>query len=90
MKVVINSCFGGFGLSEEAYDFLGIKWDGFGHGHDIDRADPKLIECVEALGSKADGTHANLKVIEIPDDIEYFIQEGGGLEWVAEKHRTWY
>jgi hypothetical protein len=31
MKVVINRCHGGFGLSKEAYDFLGFKWDGFGY-----------------------------------------------------------
>ena len=30
MKVVINKCFGGFGLSKEAYKFLNIPWDGYG------------------------------------------------------------
>lgn len=28
MKVVINKCYGGFGLSKEAYKFLGLKWTG--------------------------------------------------------------
>jgi hypothetical protein len=28
-------------------------------------------------------------VVEIPDGIEWSIQEYDGLEWVAEKHRTW-
>lgn len=28
MKIVINRCYGGFGLSEAAYDKLGIGWDG--------------------------------------------------------------
>ena len=57
--------------------------------HFENRADPLLVEVVEALGEEANGSHATLKVIEIPDDIEWDIQEYDGLEWVAEKHRTW-
>jgi len=30
------------------------------------------------------------KVVEIPDDIEFVIEEYDGIEWVAEKHRVWY
>ena len=30
MKVVINKCFGGYSLSEEAYKFLGLEWTGYG------------------------------------------------------------
>ena len=33
--------------------------------------------------------YSELKVVEIPDDVEYDIQEYDGNEWVAEKHRTW-
>jgi DNA modification methylase len=29
-KIVINAGYGGFDLSEEAYDFLGLPWDGHG------------------------------------------------------------
>jgi hypothetical protein len=28
-------------------------------------------------------------VVEIPDGVEWEIAEYDGLEWVAEKHRTW-
>ena len=59
------------------------------HRHFDDRADPLLVEVVEVLGEEANGAHARLKVVEIPDDIEWTIQEYDGLEWVAEKHRTW-
>lgn len=31
MKVVINRRFGGFGVSKEAYDFMGLEWDGYGY-----------------------------------------------------------
>jgi hypothetical protein len=55
-----------------------------------DRSDPLLIECIETLGSKdVSGQCAKLKIIEIPDDIEYTIEEYDGIEHIAETHRTW-
>jgi hypothetical protein len=30
-----------------------------------------------------------LEIVEIPDDVEYTIEEYDGLEHIAEKHRTW-
>lgn len=91
MKVVINSCYGGFSLSKEAYEFLGLPWDDSGLAFDEDskRADLKLVECVEKLGNKADGNGAQLKVVEIPDGTDFCIEEYDGREWVAEQHRTW-
>jgi len=88
-KVVINNCYGGFGLSKEAYEFVGLEWDGYGYAFDDKREDIKLIECVEVLKEKANGRNAKLKIVEIPDDVEYEISEHVGIEWVAEKHRTW-
>jgi hypothetical protein len=44
---------------------------------------------VEQLGEAANGEFAELKVVEIPDDAEWTIQEYDGDEWIAEKHRTW-
>ncbi len=89
MKVVINRCFGGFSLSENAYDYLGIPWDGYGFEYNEDRANLKLVECVEKLGKEADGKFSELKVVSIPNDVEWEIEEYDGLEWVSEKHRTW-
>jgi hypothetical protein len=56
---------------------------------DVARNDPVLIQVVEELGVKASGRFADLKVVEIPDDVEWQIDEYDGLEWVSEKHRTW-
>ena len=85
VKIVINRCYGGFGLSEKAMKFLGVgsEWP------DIARDDPKLIECVEKLGEEANDTYAELKVVEIPDDVNWEIGEYDGLEWVEEVHRRW-
>ena len=115
-KIVINSCFGGFGLSDEAFEKIldrkGIAWescinkydtvDHYNKGHMgehehylyfckllDDRSDKDLVAVVEEMGSKANGQYAYLKVVEIPDDVEWDVQEYDGNEWVAEKHRIW-
>ena len=117
MKIVINKCFGGFGLSQEAVEWLmknknwkavkeNSKEDGkiiewvepdsikcFGKytasTYNIERTDKDLIEVVEILGSKANSRYANLKVVEIPDGIEYEIDEYDGVESIHEKHEVW-
>lgn len=89
MKVVINTCFGGFSLSREAYEFLGIPWDGYGFKFDNNRTDSKLIECVEKLGERANGRCANLRVVEIPDDVKWIIEDYDGAESIHEVHRVW-
>lgn len=53
------------------------------------RSDPRLVAAVEELGAEADGKYAELQAIEIPDGVEFVIEEYDGNEWVAEKHRTW-
>lgn len=142
-KVVINACFGGFGLSPKATlwlwengapvqvtpvdkyfshqgdddSVLGKKqrltrwrewlagdqktWSGFLnvftpnescvlYADKIPRDDPKLIGCIEKFGEAANGACAKLKIVEIPDDVEWQIAEYDGNEHVEEVHRTWY
>ena len=55
----------------------------------IDRDDPSLVKVVEKLGEKANGIHAQLKVIEIPSDITWTISEYDGIERIDEDHRSW-
>jgi hypothetical protein len=35
------------------------------------------------------GSFSELKIVNIPDDVEFQIEEYDGNEWVAEKHRVW-
>jgi len=58
-------------------------------GRDIDRSDPRLIRIVETLGVEANGSCAQLEIVEIPDDVKFAIEEYDGIEWVSEEHRTW-
>lgn len=60
------------------------------YDRDIKRNDPYLIQTIEELGSEAaSGKYAELKIVEIPDDVEWTIEKYDGLEWVAERHRIW-
>ena len=54
-------------------------------GLDFARDDPALVQAVEEAGIYS----TELKVVEIPDDVEWEIEEYDGAEWVSEKHRTW-
>lgn len=93
-KVVINTCHGGFGLSRDAWVVYCMQhgWDPDDRNlHDgmISRDDPDLVAVIESLGQKAHGEFADLKVVQIPQDVNWVIQEYDGREWVAERHRTW-
>lgn len=69
------------------------RFHGFGYSKNspggYERHDPLLVEMVETLGDKAGGKYASLKVVEIPDGVDYEISEYDGNEHIAEKHRTW-
>ena len=90
-QIVINCEHGGFGLSERAQtryrELAGIpvseyRWE-------LRRDCPHLVKTVLELGSAANAAYANLKVVTIPDDVEWQIDEYDGNEWIAEVHRTW-
>ena len=95
-RIVINTRHGGFGLSDRAEAlyraYEGIDQDDttFYATFDIDRNDPVLLQVIDQLGVKAcDGHYADLKVVEVPDDVEWGIVEYDGKEHVAECHRIW-
>lgn len=142
-KIVINVCFGGFGLSDKAFERLielgmkvtryksdhryedpkaeivdmndtsllksagkshfgkkysfthydtykdGSEGDGlYGYGSGL-RTDPRLIQVVKELGEDANGDCAKLKIVEVPDDIHWHIEEYDGNESVHEDHQFW-
>ena len=91
MKIVINKCYGGFGLSKEAEELYVQKKNISGPLRgDILRNDSVLVEVVETLGDKASGKYSELNVVEIPDDVtDWRIEEYDGSEHIAEG-RTWY
>lgn len=101
MKIVINKCYGGFGVSDECAKALGaeiIESPLWGTSQEFPndkratdyRTDSRLIELMETKGSEwCSGHYAKLAVVEIPDDVKWEIEEYDGIEWVSEVHRTW-
>ena len=143
MKVVINKCYGGFGLSlkgqeeylrligKEAHFYVQTKY-AFQEGvdeykkvtsshssssltdvftkdlgetyqtisnedyekynfydNDLERTDLNLVSVVESLGKEANGSHASLSIIDVPDGVKWTIEEYNGSEHIAEEHKTW-
>lgn len=144
-EIVINKCYGGFGLTHKAimlyaklsgfklYPFVemrkvkGKKWseligkyrlykdekskdnpydlifytkkplkkDGtyqknsWFSDDDIERDDPNLIKVIKQLKGDSFGHHADLKIVKIPANVDFEIEEYDGQEWIAEKHETW-
>ncbi len=85
-KIVVNACYGGYSLSPRALHALGLNE----YADAPARDDPELVALVESMGEGAAGPCALLKVVEIPADVDWEIQEHDGQEWVAERHRTWW
>ena len=77
MKIVINSSFGGFSVSESARQFLRLE----SVYSEIERTDPLLVGLVEADARRASGLCARLKVVEIPDTAtDWELDNYDGLE----------
>lgn len=59
------------------------------YDRDLVRDDPILVSVVEEMGEKAAGKYASLKIVDIPDGVDWYVEEYDGMEHVAERHRTW-
>ena len=70
--------------------YLDEKKDGNQFGEwEIERTDPILVEVVEQLGDLANGRYSKLKIVEVPDDVKWYIHDYDGVEEVHEEHRKW-
>lgn len=103
-EIVVNDKVGGFSLSRAAFlrlkemgnkEAIGERESGPPSEREhclwnIPRDDKDLVAVVKELGKKANGSSALLKIVEIPDDVEWEIENyAHGHERVAEKRRTW-
>jgi hypothetical protein len=55
--------------------------------YDIPRDCETLVKVVDELGEKANGECAELRIAEVPDDIDWYIHEYDGIESIYESHR---
>lgn len=78
MKVIINNCFGGFGIDENVV--LGLGYSKYERYSDALRTDPRIIAMVEN-GENVGAPYSNLIVATIPDDVtDWWVEEYDGLE----------
>lgn len=82
MRIVINTCYGGFHIPAELCETCGLT-----RYADIDRTDLRLVEFVESHADE-DGLFcegcAELEVVEIPDTCtDWELSEYDGLESIT-------
>ena len=92
VKVVINRGDGAYRLSKEAYACLGFPWDGHGYSAYFDqRTAPELVACVKRLGAAASYRPGSLKIVSVPEGVDWKIEEDeDGKEVVREVSRCWF
>ena len=96
MQVVINTSYSNFAISRDAILLIQKKIKNTkdksqinAYAFDNDRSHPLLVEAVQKLGAKANGLYTTLKIVEIPDDVEWRVDAINGKEVIREKHRVW-
>jgi hypothetical protein len=96
MQVVINTSYSNFAISADAISLIQKKIKNpkaksqiNAYSFDNDRSNPLLVEAVQKLGAKANGLYTTLKIVEIPDDVEWRVDAINGKEVIREKHRIW-
>ncbi len=83
MKIVINTEYGGFGLSEAAQKrYAELSGKTPATWYNIDRADKYLVQVVEELGDEANDLISHLEVIDIEAGTQYRINKYDGLETI--------
>ena len=135
-KIVVNRCYGGFGLSEKcvllyakkkglqiyvdhdarhrywltpriyrtdilsSQEWYDATWEerdasiekermAVFNEYKIKRDDKFLIEAIGELGVELAGDDTTLEIVEIPEDIDWEIDDCSGHEKVYDKNRVW-
>jgi len=117
MKIVKNTCYGGFNVTQEVgrkLKALGVKivlkdeeyengainnldniylvneeFDIISDNSHAYRSDKRLIQVIEKIGIENASNNSKLIIVEIPDDVEWEIDNYDGIETIHEKHRCW-
>ena len=96
MQVVINTSYSNFAISADAISLIQKKIKNpkaksqiNAYAFDNDRSNPLLVEAVQKLGAKANSLYTTLKIVEIPDDVEWRVDTINGKEVIRDKHRIW-
>ena len=75
--------------SKDFWNFIKNNKDKYIYDKNIPRNDKYLIKAIEEIGLEESSEYcANLKIIEIPDEIKWKIDYYDGMESIKEVHRS--
>ena len=84
MFILLNKCYGGFGLSDEFVEEY-PEYKSHAKWHDSDfRTNEELIDRIRKFGlTRAGWEYANLSIVSIPNDVtDWRMQEYDGYEYI--------
>jgi hypothetical protein len=88
-KVMINTCYGAFSVSDEAVRHYmeanppsDAEDTNLFLNQDVSRTDPLMISIIEAMGAAANGHGANILIVDVPAGTKYRIREYDGVEFI--------
>jgi len=70
-------------LDNKMFGIKSDNWDEF-------RADQRLIAAIEKIGiEESSGIYAKLEIVDIPEGVEWEIDDYDGIESIREQSRSW-
>lgn len=91
-KIAYNGALGVFDLSDQAIEMLkklNVKEEYLNRYSNIKRDNIFLIKVIEELSELSSRNPGDIKIIEIPDDVNWAIIEFDGSEFIVDKDRVW-
>jgi hypothetical protein len=83
-EIVINACYGGFGLSQAARELYFMRKKGSVNDDDdedlISRSDPLLVQLVKELGNEVNSEYSKLRIVKLEKGTRYRIIDIDGFE----------
>lgn len=62
---------------------------GFDRNNHSLRSHPDIVSAIKTLGAEANAKTAELKIVDIPDGTQYYIDEYHGQESIHQEHQIW-
>ncbi len=56
---------------------------------EMDRSDDALVRTVERLGTLANAGHTNLRIVAVPDNVDWEVRSVHGYEYVTDGKKIW-
>lgn len=66
-----------------------IPDENYWYDGNLERTDEDMISVIEELGDEASGRYGHVAIVEVPDDVDWEIDDYDGWESIHEKHRSW-